>query len=30
MAGCDLPPQAPPVNVFQLVKARQGVREILG
>ena len=21
MAGCDLPPQAPPVNVFQLVKA---------
>ena len=21
MAGCDVPPQAPPVNVFQLVKA---------
>jgi len=21
MAGCDIPPQAPPVNVFQLVKA---------
>ena len=21
MAGCDVPPLAPPVNVFQLVKA---------
>jgi uroporphyrinogen decarboxylase len=21
MAGCDVPPQAPPVNVFQLIKA---------
>jgi uroporphyrinogen decarboxylase len=21
MSGCDVPPQAPPVNVFQLVKA---------